>query len=158
MSQQDTHLSAFPRHALLPTLTLEWIAGFVDGEGCISIPAARGYPRLIVTNTNLTILRSMRAFFGGAGNITQKRRGPGERGVKPCWQWICWNRHARTVLVQLRPHLILKAAEADLAFEFYETSRPHGAVKGRVGNTPLSPTIKRRRADIARRAREAKCV
>ena len=44
-----------------------YIAGFVDGEGCIGFARARKsiYPRVIITNTNVKVLESIRKIYGG---------------------------------------------------------------------------------------------
>ncbi len=40
-------------------MNLQYAAGFVDGEGCINFAKTRSsiYPRVLVTNTNIEILK-----------------------------------------------------------------------------------------------------
>jgi len=50
----------------LKKLTLEYIAGFVDGEGCFTISKSHStcfYPALSVANTNLQILKDIRKYL-----------------------------------------------------------------------------------------------
>lgn len=50
-------------------MTIEWLAGFFDGEGCVRLePHQDGYylyPRLILTQKDRQILRLVQSEFGG---------------------------------------------------------------------------------------------
>lgn len=72
-------------------LSLPYIAGFVDGEGCIRISALRSnvYPQVLVVNTNLTILKKLQNQFGGDIYPILHRK----KNWKPSWSWrISWKR------------------------------------------------------------------
>ena len=62
-------------------LSIEYIAGFVDGEGCIYAqvrPNQRLDTKLIITNTDLSVLKDIQEFFG-CGTIRLKSRGSTDR-------------------------------------------------------------------------------
>jgi hypothetical protein len=96
------------------TLSLEYLAGLVDGEGCIRLnPSGKGkyrryYPRLQVTNTYLPILEQLKEQFGGC--ITEKKNN------RPDWStaydWRVNGDTARTILTSLIPYLIIKKEKA----------------------------------------------
>jgi hypothetical protein len=85
-------------------LSLEYLAGLVDGEGCIRLhPSNKGkyrkyYPRLQVTNTYKPILDMLVDQYGGAVHSDTKSR-------KENWK-------ARELLNQLLPYLIIKKEKA----------------------------------------------
>ncbi len=133
-------------------LNLDYIAGFVDGEGCVSLPRdPRKGPRFILTNTDKELLEDIRSFFGGPGRISEKKglNAWGNPRGKRCYQWICWNRHAETVLRALVPYLHLKQSEARLALEWFHTVTGHGRVY-------LSESVVEIRQNLWKAAKEAK--
>lgn len=115
-------------------LNLSYIAGFFDGEGCISLQARHGL-RLILTNTRLDVLSAIQEFFEGKGRIKVRIRMPGERGTRPCYQWVTWMRDAEEILIALRPHLLLKASEADVGLEYM------ALIQRRVPGQPRGPRV-----------------
>jgi hypothetical protein len=105
-------------------LSLQYVAGFFDGEGTISISLSmttsragtvRPHHSLCVRlgQTKLGILERLKAQFGG-GITTYK---PQPRKAQ-AWAWVLCARGALAFLEQVAPHLILKKAEAEVAFEF----------------------------------------
>lgn len=100
-----------------------WAAGIVDGEGCIGIyrVVQTGYPgrfayRVTVTvgNTDPRMLERLRAVFGGS-LYTAKRS---ETGRKPMWQWLVINADAVAMLKAIRPYLVVKGDQADVALRY----------------------------------------
>jgi hypothetical protein len=74
-----------------PLATLEWAAGFIDGEGCVDIwTTKKGQQcvRLSVTNTHLPALKELQSLFGG-GRIWL-RKGSKYPNALPCYQ-ITWH-------------------------------------------------------------------
>lgn len=100
-------------------LNLSYIAGFFDGEGCISLSLSG--LRLIITNTDRSILEDIKFYFNGRGQITSKMRTVKDRATKPCWQLIYWNKQAEKVLIILAPFLRQKEEQARLALQFQKT-------------------------------------
>lgn len=92
---------------------LAYIAGIVDGEGCISFCRIRGshFVRVLVANTNRDVLEYLQSIFGG--DIHSVARKP---GWKQSWQWrISWSR-AIEFLDLIEPWLRIKEDQAHLAF------------------------------------------
>jgi hypothetical protein len=145
--------------------TLAYLAGFMDGEGCISLVRSRpteknpGYHLIIVvTQLNPEPLVMYQAAFGGSIH-----RAVDKRGHRPRITWQTSGRNAGKALEALRPFLVVKADEADLALEFLrrvadwaggdkdaelaERTRLHAAIKAVKQRTydhiELPKTIKR---------------
>ena len=106
---------------------LAWAAGIVDGEGCIRLlpyNASSGKRRVYrawqirisVSNTDPRMLMKLRDMFGGAIHSKQTRMMRGDPYKRrPQWEWIVACKKAHAVLTQIRPWLIAKAEQADLA-------------------------------------------
>jgi len=145
--------------------TLAYLAGFMDGEGCISLVRSRpteknpGYHLIIVvTQLNPDPLVMYQVAFGGSIH-----RAVDKRGHRPRITWQTSGRNAGRALEALRPFLVVKADEADLALEFLrrvanwaggdkeaelaERTRIHAAIKAvkqrSYDNIELPKTIKR---------------
>lgn len=111
-----------PRHPLPSNLTREqwlaWAAGFVDGEGCITISHRRSDNGHFVVLTVVQIaqapLHILQSLFGGS--ISAKTRYRSD--LRQVWFWKTTTKQAGAALVELRPYLVVKAAEADIAIEF----------------------------------------
>lgn len=106
---------------------LAWAAGIVDGEGSIGIYRApqRRYPGLFsyrvslhVANTDPRMLLRMEDIFGG--RIYPMRKSSGQQ--RPLGQWVALNADALTALRAMRPYLVCKADQADVALQ-YRTGR-----------------------------------
>jgi len=109
-----------------------YAAGFFDGEGCIRIdrliiPKSEkrpsGYMRyqlkVSLSQANPAPLFLFKEKFGGslcsdsyAKNVRTNSR------IRN--QWVAWSRFAYDFLVTVRPHLIVKAEEADLAISLFD--------------------------------------
>jgi len=109
-------------------IDLAWLAGFWDGEGCISLydTNPKGSPKLQVSlnvvNTNIVlinhadkILRSL-----GCSFHIQERKYPSPKH-KDAYQLITRNRdYCYRTLQALHPYLIGKLAQCELAMRFIE--------------------------------------
>lgn len=103
-----------------------YFAGFFDGEGCIRIDRIRitsrptHYTRyqlkVSAAQINPKPLYMIQEQFGGAIGYQTKKSSTKHRAT---FQWYAWSKYACDFLVALRPYLIVKAEEADLAIEFY---------------------------------------
>ena len=101
------------------SLSLEYIAGFFDGEGCINIYSSssrRGHVRTrlraSIGNTDRRPLDAIRGKFGG-----QIRTLRGHN--RPVFVLVWNGATAASLLDALRPFLIVKATQADLAKEYW---------------------------------------
>jgi hypothetical protein len=113
---------------------LGYLAGIIDGEGCISL-ATRGAkyitPTVQVTNTDKRLVLWLADHCGGA------IYGPHHDGRptrKPTWLWTVAGQKARTVIEAVRTLLILKREQADLVLAAYAANgrRPGRDSLGRL--------------------------
>lgn len=113
--------------------TKAYIAGIVDGEGCIGIyrmagkrnrkEAARLCLRLIVGSTTKPLLDWLQ-LMTGIGTVTI--HGPGDNRRKPSWDWQVRGRQAVELLFQLASYVIVKERQIHIACEFMNTMGPVG--------------------------------
>lgn len=112
------------RSTLLPVKLTDsaYIAGMIDGEGTVKINRRAGkgksenarpwgfLPLVLVTNTHLGVLEHLREVSGVGIVYHAKTRG------KPHWnlvhRWQVVGNQARQLLVEVQPHLIIKAEHA----------------------------------------------
>ena len=102
---------------------LAWAAGFIDGDGCISMYQVKRVYRkyhefkiqLSAVNTNLECLQKLQLMFGGSINVMHK--GDDERNWKKSWIWIVTHRRAARVLEAIGPYMLIKHERAVLALE-----------------------------------------
>ena len=106
-------------------MTIEYLAGFFDGEGSIGIYWSNGSSdtryksghkngswirSVSVVNTYRPILETFQSHFGG--RIGQIIKDP---KYKPCFQWQIGSKFGiKTCLDELKPHLIEKREQAKL--------------------------------------------
>ena len=131
-----------------------YLAGLIDGEGCIMIhrgKQANGKPR---HQLRLDIAQTDRPFFEewiehtGVGRISTVKRRSRKRAT--CYHWVLHDRQAEVILRAVRPYLRIKHTQADIAFEFMESRRPRKAGRN------LTETDYAFRDDCYLRLRDAK--
>ena len=110
---------------------LAWAAGFMDGDGFITIQNRKSevngkvysgtYLRVGACQAKQDVLLELQSLFGGT--IRPKNSGPNREGYnrKPQWIWTLSTQQASEALVQLLPFLIHKREVALLAIEFQKT-------------------------------------
>ena len=110
---------------------LAWAAGFMDGDGFITIQNRKSvvngktysgnYLRVGACQAKQDVLLELQSLFGGS--IRSKNSGPNREGYnrKPQWVWTLSTQQATDALVQLLPFLIHKRDVALLAIEFQKT-------------------------------------
>lgn len=110
---------------------LAWAAGFIDGDGFITIQNRnqningkqyRGhYLRLGACQANLFPLEELQKLFGGSIRI--KNSGPNREGYnrKQQWIWQCSTKAAADAIKQLLPYFLHKNKVAELALDFTST-------------------------------------
>jgi hypothetical protein len=104
--------------------SLEYLAGFFDGEGNIGIYSGGGTGRTLraqVTQADSEIARALLGYFkeSWGGSVCRFNRAL----RRNAWNFQVGGDGARSLISDLRPHLILKAAQADLALLWFE-ARP----------------------------------
>jgi hypothetical protein len=139
----------FAALARLPAAELGYIAGLIDGDGCISFstrPPGRGaHWRIQVDSVNPELVRWLAARLVGH---TQKKKPPTAR-QRPVYRWELSGERAAALCVAIEPLLVIKGEQARLFAQSYRLLRG-----GREGSRGLDPTILAERARISARFRE----
>ena len=117
-----------------------YIAGFLDGEGTITI-YRNSYRSADGTPTYALLVSIWNTFQGvidwialtvGYGNVHFKRRSS-VKGYKPIYEWKVNGEVAIELLRQLQPYLKVKRLQAEIAFQFGDTlSGPGRKLPGNV--------------------------
>jgi hypothetical protein len=88
-----------------------WLAGIVDGEGCISLGVNRKKyvtPTVQISNTDIRLAEWLIEHCGGSYYV----RHDEERGRKTTYNWRCAGHQARALVALIAPHLKLKDRQA----------------------------------------------
>lgn len=101
------------------TTRLAYIAGFIDGEGCIRLKEANKgkssyYVTMQVTNTDKEPLELIKSVFGG--KVYFQEKGPN----KIVWQYYITCSEAVDALRTLSGFLLSKKSQAELAIWFHD--------------------------------------
>ena len=105
-----------------------WLAGFIDGEGCIELYYSKEkrrnkiyptiYPRIIIANTNKKVIDYIYILFTkNCGYYIQKQN----KNWKPCYKITFIRQKALTLLKIIHPYLKVKKDQAKLCLDFYQT-------------------------------------
>ena len=121
-------------------ISAEYVAGFLDGEGSVSLnitgkkPSNRQQVSFPVkcSNTDEKIIRDLREQYGGS--VSAGRPLPKHQ---PFWVWTIQGAAAAALLREIRPFMRIKHRQADLALEYWEWSRQPREV--RCCSTPDRP-------------------
>ena len=118
---------------------LAYIAGIIDGEGCIAVSKVvrnthkSGYVyqlHLVVTNTDRRLLEYLKETTL-LGSISIHAHAAESRS--PAWAWSVGSVPARRLLEKVMPYLVIKREQAALAIEFHEKCKRRPWVeKGRL--------------------------
>ena len=98
-----------------------WAAGFIDGEGTISLKYDRTHniwrPFVAAAQVQTEPLHRLKDLFHGSVSS----HGGGTNA--PVWQWRVQDTRAITVIKELRPFLVCKKRQAELMMEFAKIHR-----------------------------------
>jgi hypothetical protein len=140
--------------------TLAYVAGIVDGEGCIAIrrckaSGSRKTPAhsaiVTVGNTSRKLIEYLVGLYG-FGTVTYRAPTKERRGS---YLWTVESKKARTVIAPLRDFLVIKREQAALLIEFVDGFESFkGARPGHRGGIPVSDAEMGRRAALHDRMRE----
>lgn len=115
-------------------LFLAWLAGFVDGEGCITLTRSRNTcgnptytPVLIVSQSDKAVLDLIAARLGVGGVYRRNGRKGTSMHKRPAWNYVVNGRAALAVVAALRPYLVVKREQADALLAYRPVAR---GVKG----------------------------
>lgn len=131
-----------------------WLAGFIDGEGCLTIskqirtnrPTDQFRPLLTIANTFKPSLDIFHKRYGGTLRFNKEKR-QSKSGVpwSDSWTWYCPMSKLRTVIEELLPYFIVKREQAVIMLMFLDhlktLKRPKGGrnTDGTFkGSSPLS--------------------
>ena len=120
---------------IVKRIDLAYVAGIVDGEGCISIikhrdsDCRRGYYfhlTVNVSNTNEWLIAWLKFAFGGHTHTRKKGN------YRPLYQWFIDASQAFKFLKLILPYLRIKKPQAELAIEFHKArERRRNPLNGR---------------------------
>lgn len=106
-----------------------YMAGFIDGEGCLSIVRAQprgrtrsiGHrPMVIVANTNVASFDIFVKYYGSKRSPSKKKPNHKIR-----WVWTCPAGKIYHLLKDVYPYLILKKKQAEIILDFLESTNNH---------------------------------
>ena len=91
----------------------QWLAGFIDGEGCLQLSRLRKsiFPRIIITNTNKEILEDIQKKYGGDIKSVQLK----DNWKKSHYYRVSWAQCLK-LLDDIYPYLKLKIEQANTIF------------------------------------------
>ena len=140
----------------LQRLDLRYVAGYMDGEGCIRAVLAKNGKNaaglhVFITNTYLPILQDFERQFGGKTSL----RNISNKNHKSQYQWRISNRKdIKSFLSKILPYLREKRAQAELALEYCDL--PILKANSRSTNWPKTLEARNKRIEIATKLRELK--
>jgi len=110
-------------------ISAEYIAGFFDGEGSVSIHKGnRLKPNdwrmaVQISQVDGPVLFFLHGKFGGyLKNITRKTNFV--KSAQPIWRWQVSLRKAEAFLRWIDPHVVIKRKQVDLALKFMKSRKP----------------------------------
>ena len=128
-----------------------YLAGIIDGEGCISVRRAkpnkfekspRYFATVTVGNTSRPLIERLFEAFSG-GSVTYRFA---TKTKKACWLWSVRSANALNVVRAVRPYLLVKREQADLLVKFVEGFESFkGGRRGRFGAPRISSAELERR-------------
>lgn len=104
---------------------LAYTAGILDGEGSIMLPRLHKkitYLRVAISNTDFNLIKFLLNNFGGSF-VEYHHKNP---NWKRQYCWVVASKQALNFLSSIRPYLILKSQQADIAIEFQLRKRSRG--------------------------------
>jgi hypothetical protein len=128
----DHSTSALPARQALCETDKAWMAGFIDGEGCLTIsrqvrparpsPAYRVF--LTVSNTNRAPLEFFQSVYGGGiYHVHERRKDKGGKNWADAFDWYCPVYSLRVLIADVGPYLRVKHKQAELILEFLLTKK-----------------------------------
>lgn len=140
-------------------IKLAYLAGIVDGEGCLCIyrvnpakynryqnPCFRSV--LNISNTRKELFDWIEEYFGNLNHSKKHRRSIFKKNStheRWIYEWVIQGHRLVDICTQLLPYLVLKKRQAELIIEFRKTFELQ---KGFGAHTPLAPDIIALREDI----------
>jgi LAGLIDADG endonuclease len=106
---------------------LIWMAGFFDGEGCVSISRSQRKVKRGLTSYSYILQVAVSQKNAAPLEIFYERFGGSlfdytSHGVT-YWRWQLWSNYAAPMLETLLPYLVVKKDVAELGLRFYRTMK-----------------------------------
>jgi hypothetical protein len=102
---------------------LAWVAGYVDGEGCVGVYTTGANRSLRLTvqvnSVDFRSIEKLHDLFGGY--INQSCNTMSGRTLH---QWRLTNKSAEDMLMEIMPYLLVKREQAEVALVFRATQDP----------------------------------
>ena len=106
-------------------ISVEYAAGFFDGEGCINFSSDRyGKPfiRILVVNTDVSVLELFKDRW--QGNITANKRH--KDNWKQSYTWRLSHAKAYDFIREIQPFLVVKKRQSQFALDFSQLTPSKG--------------------------------
>lgn len=132
-------------------ITPEYVAGFFDGEGCVSVVRHRGLPSLRVDliQCDYNILHLIGLKFGREPNKKTVRNAKHRQG----WSLSFCGKTALPFLEYLRPHVVLKRKLVEWGIEMAKLHTGNGGNRRSKGFQAMSAETRLRREELLRTIR-----
>ncbi len=96
---------------------LAWLAGIIDGEGCLSVGRNNGKDGKYI-GMHVVLKMADEEAVRKASEITRvgtlKKHKPFAPNRRPLWEWQCSSQQAACILRLLLPYLVTKRTQAQL--------------------------------------------
>ena len=106
-------------------LDLAYLAGIIDGEGCLNISKTRKYRycRLTIANTDKSLMEWLVNKFGAGAQNREHRRSIEERkNRKPCYIFlVSAQNELHELLIRVEKYLVIKKVKARECIDYIET-------------------------------------
>ena len=100
---------------------LAYVAGYIDGEGCITVKGDRKIPTAVVStsNTFLPLLSLLCEVFGGSIRHIIKYKDV----HREAYSWEIYSKDAISFLIRIEPYLIEKRWQSQLIIQWFTGNR-----------------------------------
>lgn len=108
---------------ILSEVTKAWIAGVIDCDGCITMSSPTGYADIRVGMMDKEMIDALERLSGVGNSWSSVKKFKAHRGRKKhVYHWEVCNNQAIQLLEAVRPYLIVKADQADIAISLKKTA------------------------------------
>jgi len=124
-------------HINLTDVEKAYLAGFIDGEGCLTIKnggpnCPNGRIQLNIYNTNEVILRYIRDKVGFGCVYVGTKEGKYNSKAKTCWRYEVAACQCFVLLSSLLPYLRVKREQAELLLQYGDSNK--NEIRGKIHN------------------------
>lgn len=121
-------------------LELAWIAGFIDGEGCITIKKYARYKNQSTryqayvccsqaTEDNIEALKALQILQKHFGGSLYRQSKSKDTRARESFQWLLVSSSAMECVKQLLPYLIIKKKQAELLIQYQSELKSNRGAK-----------------------------